>query len=86
MEIELDRLAAMHSFSGVVGIEREGVLSCWAFGSADRAHEVANTVDHRFGIASGVKTLKAVAVLSVAADGLLDPHPSQIAATIDHLV
>ena len=51
MEIELDRLAAMHSFGGVVGIERE----------------VANTVDHRFGIASGVKTLTAVRCLGLQA-------------------
>ena len=72
MEPGLDRLAAQHSFSGAVGIERHGDLRCFAYGFADRAHEVANTADHRFGIASGTKTLTAVGVLSVVADGLLD--------------
>lgn len=69
---DLDRLAAEHSFSGVVGIERSGDLHTRAYGLADRAHGVANTVEQRFGIASGTKTLTALGVLSVVADGVID--------------
>lgn len=72
METDLDRLAAEHSFSGVVGIERNGDLRTYSYGLADRAHGVVNTVEHRFGIASGTKTLTALGVLSAVADGLLD--------------
>ncbi len=72
VETDLDRLAAEHLFSGVVGIERNGDLDTYAYGLADRAHGVVNTVEHRFGIASGTKTLTALGVLSVVADGLLD--------------
>jgi CubicO group peptidase (beta-lactamase class C family) len=38
-------------FSGVVRVRGES----WAFGYADRAHEIPNTVDTQFGIASGAK-------------------------------
>lgn len=69
--MELERLAAQRSFSGVVGIERAGDLQTFAFGAADRAHAVANTVEHRFGMASGTKTLTAIGVLSAIADGLM---------------
>ena len=71
MEPDVDRIVAEHSFSGVVGIERGGELTTRAYGLADRAHGVANTVEHRFGIASGTKTLTAIAVLSAVADGSL---------------
>lgn len=70
MESDLDRLAE-HSFSGVIGVERDGELSARAYGLADRAHGIGNTVEHRFGIASGTKTLTALGVLSVVADGLI---------------
>jgi CubicO group peptidase (beta-lactamase class C family) len=72
MDTDLDRLAAEHEFSGVIGIERDGELRTHAFGLADRAHGIANTVEHRFGVASAAKTLTAIGVLSVVADGLLD--------------
>jgi CubicO group peptidase (beta-lactamase class C family) len=72
MDVDLDRLAAEHSFSGVIGIEHDGDLRAHAYGLADRAHGIPNTVEHRFGIASGTKTLTAIGVLSVIADGLLD--------------
>jgi CubicO group peptidase (beta-lactamase class C family) len=48
-------------FSGVV---RAGGES-WAFGLADRAHEIPNTVDTQFGIASGTKALTAVVATAV---------------------
>lgn len=65
-------LAAELSFSGVVGIERDGELWTSAFGLADRAHGVENTVDHCFGVASGTKTLTALGVLSAVADRSID--------------
>ena len=69
VEFDLDRLAAEHSFSGVIGIVRNGELATRAYGLADRAHGVANTAGHRFGVASGTKTLTALGVLTAAADG-----------------
>jgi CubicO group peptidase (beta-lactamase class C family) len=72
VEPALDHVAAEHSFSGVVGIERNGELFTQAYGLADRAHAVQNTVEHRFGIASGTKTLTAIAVARLVADGLID--------------
>ena len=72
MERELRRLAEEHAFSGVVAVEHDGELGAWAFGEADRAHRIPNTVEHRFGIASGTKTFTALAVLSAVADGALD--------------
>jgi CubicO group peptidase (beta-lactamase class C family) len=39
---------------GFTGVVRVGDQS-WAFGYADRAHEIPNTVDTQFGIASGTK-------------------------------
>jgi CubicO group peptidase (beta-lactamase class C family) len=71
MELGLDRLAAESSFSGVVGIERNGELRIRAYGLADRAHGIASTAEHRFGIASGAKTLTAIGVLTAVADGIL---------------
>ena len=50
VEPRIDRFAAEHSFSGVIGIERHGELDTHAYGLADRAHGVTNTVEHRFGI------------------------------------
>jgi CubicO group peptidase (beta-lactamase class C family) len=43
-------------FSGVVRSDGES----WAFGLADRAHEIPNTVETQFGIASGTKGFTAV--------------------------
>jgi CubicO group peptidase (beta-lactamase class C family) len=48
-------------FSGVV---RAGGES-WAFGFADRAHEIPNTVDTQFGLASGTKGFTAVVARAV---------------------
>jgi CubicO group peptidase (beta-lactamase class C family) len=48
-------------FSGVVRVGDES----WAFGFADRAHEIANTVDTQFGIASGTKGFTAVVARAV---------------------
>ena len=72
MDRDLELLAAEMSFSGIVGIEIDGELRTSAFGLADRAHGVENTADHRFGVASGTKTLTALGVLSAVADGSID--------------
>jgi CubicO group peptidase (beta-lactamase class C family) len=51
------------AFSGVVSIRQRGmVLYERAEGYADRSNKVANTLDTRFGIASGTKFLTALAI------------------------
>jgi len=52
-----------HAFSGVVSLRQGGqVLYERAAGYADRSNKIANTVDTRFGIASGTKFLTALAI------------------------
>src|SRR5690349_6377568 len=64
--------AASSGFSGAVRVEEAGtVLVDEAFGLADRRHQVACTTATRFGIASGSKSLTAVVVLSLVAEGRL---------------
>ena len=68
----LDAVIVESGFSGAVHVARRGeCLYEGAFGLADRAHEVANTLDTRFGIASGTKGFTAVAVMALVADGSL---------------
>ncbi|HEX8582095.1 MAG TPA: serine hydrolase domain-containing protein [Acidimicrobiales bacterium] len=70
----LDRAAAETDFSGVVRVDVDGtVVLERAYGMADRAHRIPNTVDTRFGIASGTKGLTALTVVSLVEDGRLDP-------------
>ena len=91
--------AAKHGFSGAVQvtIDRATVLA-EAFGEADRSAGIRNTVDTRFGIASGTKFLTALAAGALIDDGklaledrLVDvvsvPLPGVSAAvTISHLL
>jgi CubicO group peptidase (beta-lactamase class C family) len=52
-----------HAFSGVVSIHQRGqVLYERAAGYADRSNQIANTLDTRFGIASGTKFFTALAI------------------------
>lgn len=52
-----------HGFSGVISIRQHGcVLYERAAGYADRSNQVENTLDTRFGIASGTKFLTALAI------------------------
>src|SRR3954467_8722646 len=68
----LDGIIEETSFSGVVHVSRgDEVLFERAAGLADRAHEIANTIETQFGIASGSKGFTALAVMSLVADGLL---------------
>jgi CubicO group peptidase (beta-lactamase class C family) len=103
MKDELDTLvsatAAEHGFSGAVHVtlDRATVLAR-AFGEADRRAGVPNTIETRFGIASGTKFLTALAAGALIDDGslalddrLVDvvslPLPGISAAvTIDHLL
>ena len=69
---ELDALSATSAFSGVVRIDRgPDVLTEKAYGFADRAWEILNPADTRFAIASGVKGMTALAVVSLIEDGTL---------------
>ena len=70
---EVDRVAAETSFSGAVRVDREGAIDvAVAYGLAHRGWAIPNTVDTRFGIASGSKGLTALAVASLIEDGTLD--------------
>lgn len=73
LEDELDEVAAEKSFSGVVRLDRAGRTELVkAYGWADRAHDIPNTVGTQFGIASGVKGMTALVVVSLIEDGLLE--------------
>ncbi|MBM7787506.1 serine hydrolase domain-containing protein [Tenggerimyces flavus] len=72
MIAEVDQLARDTDFSGVVWIDRAGQVELSnAYGFANRAYRVPNTVDTRFGIASGSKGFTALAVFSLVGDGAL---------------
>jgi CubicO group peptidase (beta-lactamase class C family) len=59
-------------FSGVVRVDRDGAVAyVEAFGLADRAHGIANTVETRFALASGAKGFTALATVSLIEDGVL---------------
>lgn len=63
---EVDSIAEENGFAGVVSVDRGGEVEfAKAYGLAHRAHCIPNTVDTRFAIASGVKGLTALAVVSL---------------------
>jgi CubicO group peptidase (beta-lactamase class C family) len=71
IETSIDQIASETDFSGVVRIDRgDEVLLLKAYGFAHR-WGIANTVDTRFGIASGTKGLTALTVMSLIQDGHL---------------
>jgi CubicO group peptidase (beta-lactamase class C family) len=73
LEDALDSMARDTGFSGVVRIDRSGTVElAKAYGLADRGHEIPNTIDTQFGIASGTKGFTALAVVSLIEDGSLD--------------
>jgi CubicO group peptidase (beta-lactamase class C family) len=66
-------IAGADGFSGVVRVDRgDEVELAKAYGLADRAHEIPNTIDTRFAIASGTKGLTAVTVASLIEDCSLE--------------
>ncbi|NEA32680.1 serine hydrolase domain-containing protein [Streptomyces sp. SID13031] len=70
---EIDRVAEETGFSGVVWIDRGGEVEfAKAYGLANRAYQVPNSLDTRFGIASGSKGFTALAVVSLVQDGVLE--------------
>jgi CubicO group peptidase (beta-lactamase class C family) len=69
---EVDALAGTSAFSGVVRVDRGGeVLVERAYGHANRASQLPNAVDTRFAIASGMKSVTALAVVGQIEDGRL---------------
>ena len=62
----VDQAAARTGFSGVIRLDRPGELELVsAYGFADRAHRIRNTVETQFGIASGSKGLTALVVMAL---------------------
>lgn len=69
----VDAVAGEHNYSGVVSVDRGGEVEfARAYGLAHRAHQIPNTVDTRFAIASGAKGLTALVVVSLVEQGVLD--------------
>ena len=73
VEDSIDDVATRTGFAGVVRVDRPGQAG-WAkaYGPAHRGWAIPNTVDTRFGIASGTKGLTALAVMSLVADGAVE--------------
>lgn len=67
----IDACAGELAFSGTVRVDVGDDVLTRAYGLANRAASVPNTVDTRFGIASGTKGFTALAVVSLVADGTL---------------
>ena len=73
LETELDAIAAETAFAGVVRVDRgDEIELAKAYGLAHRGYEIPNEVDTRFGTASGVKGMTALAVVSLIEDGRLE--------------
>ena len=68
----VDQAASAEGMSGVVSLDVDGeVVFAKAYGFADRAHEIANTTDTRFALASASKGFTALAVASLITEGVL---------------
>ncbi|HEX6664852.1 MAG TPA: serine hydrolase domain-containing protein [Gaiellaceae bacterium] len=69
----VDALAGARGFSGAVRVDRAGeIVLASAYGLADRAHDIPNTVDTQFAIASGTKGLTALVVVGLIEDRSLE--------------
>jgi CubicO group peptidase (beta-lactamase class C family) len=70
---DIDKIAEETGFSGVAWVDRGGEIEfAKAYGLANRAYRVPNSLDTRFGIASGSKGFTALAVLSLVRAGALE--------------
>jgi CubicO group peptidase (beta-lactamase class C family) len=70
---EVDRIADETGFSGVVRVDRAGEVElARAYGLANRACNLANTLDTQLAIASGTKGLTALTVVSLIEEGALE--------------
>lgn len=68
----LHQAAIDHQFSGVIRVDEQGApIFERAYGLADRAHDVAATVGHRFGVASVAKGFTALTIGALVDDGQL---------------
>jgi CubicO group peptidase (beta-lactamase class C family) len=73
LEESVDQIAASTGFAGVVRVDRaDGSSFATAYGLAHRGHAIANTVERRFGIASGTKGMTALTVMSLVEQGELE--------------
>jgi CubicO group peptidase (beta-lactamase class C family) len=82
----IDAVAASTGLSGVVRVDRGGdVELASAYGLARRDCEIAISIDTQFGIASGTKSLTAVAVASLIEDGSLELSTTARSALGDDL-
>ena len=69
---EVDRIARETAFSGAVRVDRGDELElARAYGLAHRGLQAPNTVDTQFAVASAVKGMTALAVVSLIVDGVL---------------
>src|SRR5262245_32525679 len=67
-------IAEREGFAGVVRVDREAEPAfARAYGLADRANRIPNTVDTRFAIASGSKGLTALTIANLIEEGALAP-------------
>ncbi len=68
----IEDIATATQFSGVIRVDdADSGVAEWAFGFADRRHSIVNTTDTQFAIASGVKGLTALAVMSLVESGVV---------------
>ena len=69
----LDEAVERTGFSGVVRLDRSGETElAAAYGYADRAHQIRNTVETLFATASATKGLTALAVMNLVERGTLE--------------
>ena len=69
----VDDAADSTGFCGVVRVDRAGTTELsQAYGLADRAHGIPNTVETQFAVASGSKTLTALSVMRLVERGTLE--------------
>ena len=69
----VDPIAERTRFAGVVRVDQAGETTfAKAYGLADRAHEIANTIDTQFAIASGTKGFTALTIMSLVESGALE--------------
>jgi CubicO group peptidase (beta-lactamase class C family) len=70
---EVDALAAASAFAGVVRVDlADEIELAQAYGFADRAHEIPNTLETQFATASGTKGLTALTAVGLIEDGLVE--------------
>lgn len=71
LDATIGSAVAEHTFSGIIRVDIGGEVVERGYGFADRAHQVAVSPSHRFGLASGAKTITALTVVRLAQDGVL---------------